>query len=107
MAPPQTAGRIGGEKHFRRDLAEAVDDALRAEIRRARRPQRTERSRREHRDDGSGMFGRNPAMRSPMPHAGLLQRVRKAADFVVQFGVSSSRLCPHSLRATIATRSSL
>src|SRR3954465_13892341 len=33
---------VGGEQHFRRDLAEAVDDATDAEIRRARRPHRAQ-----------------------------------------------------------------
>ena len=84
--------RIGGEQHFRRDLAEAVDHALRAEIRRARRPHRAERRRRQHRDDGFGNVRQESRDAITDAHARFAQRMRELADFLVQFGVGEFAL---------------
>src|SRR5439155_17419415 len=48
------AVRVGAEQDARLDLAKAVEYAVRAEIRRAGRPDRAEACRREHCDHGLG-----------------------------------------------------
>ena len=45
---------VGGDQHARLDLAEAIEHALHAEVRRARRPDRADRRRAERRDDRLG-----------------------------------------------------
>jgi predicted NBD/HSP70 family sugar kinase len=56
---------IRREQHLRRDLAEAVEDAVDAEIRRARRPHRTDAAVASMAITVSGRFGMKPATRSP------------------------------------------
>ena len=45
---------VDAEHQLRRELRESVEDAARAEIRAAARPDRADAGRREHRDDGIG-----------------------------------------------------
>ena len=63
---------VGGDEHPRLDLAEPIEHALDAEVRRARRPDGADGRRAERRDDRSpaGWAGK-PATRSPGPTPAL------------------------------------
>ena len=75
---------VGGDQHLGRDLAEAVEHAARAEIRRARGPDRAEARRCQRRDDGLRhvrQVARDPV--SLADSAGR-QRLGHARNLVVQ-----------------------
>ena len=83
---------VGGDQHLRLDLAEAVEHALDAEIRRARRPDRAEARGGEHRDDrlrhvrqvagdpvaGADALGRAARPRSARPRRAARPRTARA-----------------------------
>ena len=70
---------VDGEEHARLDLAEAIEHALHAEIRRARRPHRAQARRAEHRDDRLGhVRRRTPRPGRLPPHPALSARPRPA-----------------------------
>ena len=78
---------VRGEQDLGSDLAETIDHAARAEIRRARRPDGAQRGRREHRDHRLrkiGQVARDPVARSDAPGG---ERLRQPRDVRAQLGV--------------------
>ena len=78
---------VGREQHPRPDLPEAVQHAVDAEIRRARRPHRAEAGRGEHGDDGFRQVRQEAGDPVARADAELAQPGRDPRDFGVQFAV--------------------
>jgi hypothetical protein len=77
---------VDGEQHLGLDLAEAVDDALHAEIRRAGRPHGADARRREHGDDRLGHVRQIAGDAVARLDAHRRQRLGEPRDFGVQLG---------------------
>ncbi len=85
---------VGAEEYAWLDLAEAVEHALHAEIRRARRPDRADARRRKHRDYGArdvGHVGRDAVSGLDAARA---QRLREPRDLVMRARRTSR--CQHT-----------
>jgi hypothetical protein len=83
---------VGGEKYLGLDLPEAVEDALRAEVGRARGPRRPEAGRGEHRDDRAGYVGQVGGDPVPGLDPGGPQGLGQARHLGIQLGVGDGRL---------------
>ena len=95
LAARAVAGR--GDQHLGRDLAEAVEHAIDAEIRRAGRPDRADRRGREHRHDGLGRMRHDRGDPVAGPDAVPPERGREARDLPVQLAIAE--LAPDAVLA--------
>jgi hypothetical protein len=78
---------IRREQHLRRDLAEAVEDAVDAEIRRARRPDRADARCGQHGHQGLGEVRHEAGHPVAGPHTGIAQGRGEARYLVEQLAV--------------------
>ena len=76
------------EQHLGPDLSETVEDPLRAEVGRARRPDCTKAGGGEHEDDGFGHVRHEGCDPVAFLYACSQQRLRSARNRVVHFGVT-------------------
>ena len=81
---------IDGEQHLRCYLAKAIDDALHAEVGRARAPCRAEAGAREHRDHGLRHVGKNRGNAIAGPDAAGPKRPGDAGHLVVELAMGQS-----------------
>jgi hypothetical protein len=75
---------VRAEEHLRLDLAEAIQHALHAEIRRAARPDRAQARGREQRRGAFGHVGQVPRHAVALLHARIRKRLRDPGDQVVE-----------------------
>ena len=88
---------VDGEQHFRCYLAETIDDALHAEVGRARAPCRAEARAREHRDRGLRHVGKDGRHAIAGPDAAFVKRPGNASDLVVELAMGQP--APHPVLA--------
>jgi len=82
------------EQHLGRHLAEAIQHALHAEVRRARGEHRAEAGRGEHDDDRFGHVGQQRRHAIARHHAQRLQRLRNARNLLVKLAVAEPGVRP-------------
>ncbi len=83
---------IGGKENLRLDLSESIHHALRAEIRRARRPDAAECSRRQHRDDCFRDVWKPAGHSVAGPDAGGVERKGESGNRLAQHAIGDRPL---------------
>ena len=90
---PAVVVAVDGDQHHRRDLAEPIENALDAEVRRARRPHRAQaRPPPSAATIASGTLAIMPQTRSPARDAARAERLGGARDLAREFAVGDPAL---------------